>query len=474
MSRTIKKVIVWTVALVVGLPVLLYLILVAINWPDREPSPLAIKMTEEYRANSNGAVDDNGYIDLMGFAVAPGEDPHEMGLKRIEWISRVNKLGKSQAGSDPQGRAYDFKSKRDAKVQTISNACNRDSHQRFVGLECLNAMEDTETLTRWIESESWLLERYQRLLARSEWVDEAPVYAEVGSEFPPYAVVMDGQKLLLAKVMVLAKENQISEMQKLLASDARFWRRVMSSTNILIGKMVAIAALDRHFTMANIALRSLSPDAQQKAIPDEWQRPIADEEKSLHKVMIGEWIFAASIMKNIHGDDWDTLIDPPSVDHAPRRHWYSLLGRPFYKQQATLNNFADIYSRIGAAGDVEYQSLPKSIARCDEELRSQFAGTFSIHSAYNPIGQIVVAMSQSLFSNYIRRVADIEGVRRATLGAVELREALVKRDQAEVALSSSSQRNPYTKEPFAWDAKEKLIVFKGLEKGERGEHHIFY
>lgn len=468
----IKRVLIWAAAVVLGIPVLLYLVLIAINWHDRELSPLAIKMMDEYRASSIVIKEDNGYVDVMGFAVAPDDDPHAMGLKRVEWISKVNQIGKSQAGFDPQEREYDFKSKRDPKVEAIARALNGSSHSPFGSVDWVREVDDIETLKKWIASESWLLERYQRLLEQSRWIDQVPT--DISLPFPPFGTVMDGQRVLMAKVLVLAKESRTLEMNQLLASDLRFWRRVLSSTNMLITKMIAVAALDRHFSVANFSLRQLSLDAQRKAIPEEWMQPISDEEKSLHKVMIGEWIFATSLMKQTNDDDWDALVDPPSFDQAPKHHWYSLLGKPLYRYQDTVNSFAESYSQISNAGDVNYKSLRSSITRIDAEIDSQSAGKFPIHSAYNPIGQILVAMSQYSFSDYIRRVADIEGVRRATLAAIELRGASVKLEDLPSALSKSSQRNPYTNEPFSWDAKEKVIVFKGLEKGERGEHHAYF
>ncbi|MES1196762.1 MAG: hypothetical protein ABUL58_07445, partial [Steroidobacter sp.] len=123
MKRKLLKLLVWTATIVIGLPLLLYIILVAVNWNDREPSSLAIKLMDEYRANSIVTKKDNGYVDVMGFAVAPDDDPHAMGLKRVEWVSKANQFGRTNAGADPQDKPYDFKSKRDTKVQAVSNAC---------------------------------------------------------------------------------------------------------------------------------------------------------------------------------------------------------------------------------------------------------------------------------------------------------------------------------------------------------------
>jgi hypothetical protein len=42
------------------------------------------------------------------------------------------------------------------------------------------------------------------------------------------------------------------------------------------------------------------------------------------------------------------------------------------------------------------------------------------------------------------------------------------------ALAATSLRNPYDNRPFEWDPKDSVILFRGLEVGERGEHRLRY
>lgn len=466
MKRKLLKAIIWTAALVVGLPLLLYAILVLINWRDHDPSPLAIKMMEEYRANSVVTEDDNAFVDAMGFDVGSGDDPHAMGVKRIQWVSKEIEFGYGNAGADPLEEPNDFRGKRDAKIFAISKACNRDNHSRLVGVECVNVIHDTEGLKDWIRSESWLLERYQLLLRHSKWTDEAFAGLPL-----PTATLFDGHRLLLAKVMILAKDNRPLETQQLLASDIRFWRRVLHSTNDLVTKMGAVVALEMHFAEGNIALKQLPPDAQQEAMPAEWRQPFSDEEKSLHKVMIGDWINASNmVLKNRN----DEATSADIVDNSFFGRLVEKFGNVLFQPQDTVNRMAVELVKAADAADVKYIDLQKSLLKLDAYLKCQNSDSFPFRSAYNLIGQVVVTTTIPNYPEYARRVADIEGVRRATLAAVELREASVKPEDVPSALSKSSQRNPYSDEPFSWDATEKVIVFKGLEKGERGEHHIYY
>jgi hypothetical protein len=90
---------------------------------------------------------------------------------------------------------------------------------------------------------------------------------------------------------------------------------------------------------------------------------------------------------------------------------------------------------------------------------------------YNIVGQKIIGYGAD-FGSYVRRVGDIEGVRRAALAAVSLHQGRVAGDDIPAALAASPLRNPYDGEPFAWDATAGDIVFRGLERGERGEHRI--
>jgi hypothetical protein len=95
-------------------------------------------------------------------------------------------------------------------------------------------------------------------------------------------------------------------------------------------------------------------------------------------------------------------------------------------------------------------------------------------SAYNIVGQVLEGIGAYDFGQYARRVADVEGVRRAALVAVTLRSANVDPSNVAAALAASPLRDPYTDQPFEWNEKDGVIVFRGLELGKRAEHRIRY
>ena len=71
-------------------------------------------------------------------------------------------------------------------------------------------------------------------------------------------------------------------------------------------------------------------------------------------------------------------------------------------------------------------------------------------------------------------LADLEGVRRMSLLAVQLRSERIAAEQVPQKLREATARNPYTAKPFAWDEANHAIVFSGIAPGERGRHAILY
>jgi hypothetical protein len=154
--------------------------------------------------------------------------------------------------------------------------------------------------------------------------------------------------------------------------------------------------------------------------------------------------------------------------------WGQELALTLYQPQATINEYAVRYMDIAKATEIEYKDFETSLSNLELRGNEGFWSHWRFNAIYNPMGKFLMSMSPPNFSQYPARVADIEGVRRATLAAFELRAASVPSDDVAEALKKSEHRNPYNNEPFEWDAEAKAIVFKGLEAGERGVHRIYY
>jgi hypothetical protein len=434
MIRRTLRTIGWVAGGLVALAVVLYLIGVVVNWRDAEPSAAATRFANRYRDRPTVADQDNGFVALASFETLT---------------------------IDPE--------QRDPGLRQFIRDCTPAS-----SAGCPTAFESADAVfDRWTSAEPELLDRYQQLIAHAGWREAVPV--DLAAPLPSYARVMDGQRLLLLKANKLAGSGDYAGAQALLADDIRFWRMALGSSDILISKMIATAALYRHFEVGNEIVRRLPPARAPDILPASWQTPLSNAERSMNRCLTGEWIFTSGVLRTVNSyeltraESSAPVVEMSLLDRAKER-----LFAPFYQPQDTINRYAESYEEIGTLLNVpleQYETLKERSSAHADKLRG---AAWPLRSLYNLAGRFVAAAFSSDFASYAVRVGDIEGVRRAALAAVTLRAANVPASGVPTALSSAQLRNPYNDRPFSWDEKDGAIVFRGLQPGERGEHRIRY
>jgi hypothetical protein len=460
MLRRIFKIIGWIAGSALGLGVALYLVAVAINWRDREPSAAAIQFANLYRERPKVADEDNAFIYAMGFSVEPGANPLRMGLKRIAWMEQERRAASFEARKEPQQKQFDYKPTRLPAVRTFIDACKPG------GTDCANAFTSGDRVfDQWLASEGWLLERYQALIALPGWWESAPF--DVRAALPPYGLVVDGQRLLLLNARAMAARGDSVGARKLLEDDLRFWRTVLASSDILISKMIATAAINRHFELGSLIFRELEPGKAMSAVPANWSVEISESERSMRRCLVGEWMYMSAALRDM---DVDRYVKDESIFARSLGH----LTAPFYQPQDSINRSAEYLSTMAEILSASLNQYEDSVNRAKEFMERTRNEALPPRSAYNIVGQVLEGIGAYDFGQYARRVTDVEGVRRAALVAVTLRAANVDPANVAAALAASSLRDPYTGRAFEWNKKYGTIVFRGLELSERAEHRIRY
>ena len=461
MLRKTPKVLAWIVGGLIGLSVALYLVIVAINWRDAEPSADVLRMSVSYRDRPTIRDEDNALVFAMGFAVAPGESPLEMGSKRVAWLRQQERPAGFDSSTDPLGVPSNLRAAMHPALRAYFGACTPGT------TGCAAAFaEASRTFDDWKVSEDWLLERYRTLVGLPGWREEIPT--DIAAPLPSFQVVFDGQKLLMLHARNRAARGDAAGVKELLEGDLRFWRRVLASSDLFITKVIAAAALKRHFKLGADALRQLPPERAMEAAPSEWRAPFTETELSPRRWMIGEWIYSSHVFSN----DGPELVDALAPDDSIVSKLLTRLGRPAFQLQDTINRSADYFSRaidlVEGVPLAEYEAAANRVTELSTRASHE---SWPPRSLYNIAGRILVGHGAD-YGSYVRRVGDIEGVRRAALAAIELHAAQIDTADAPAALAASELRNPYTDEPFEWDAAEAAVVFRGLEPGDRGVHRI--
>lgn len=441
----------WTVAGGAVLAIALYGALVAINWHDEKPSADALKLQRIIL--DRPAVPDtaNGYVLALGIAAPQAQDPIALGRTRKQFLASL-KPSIEQFAVLP-GEDIDYRASRPEAISALANACKKGDEA------CLRQVrQDPEQVAQWLASEAWLLERYRGLVRLPQWQDTIP--KGLNAPFPKYAFVLDGQQLLLMRAWQLSCDADGDAARELLQQDLAFWRMVLRSTDMLITKMIAVAAIDRNFSVGNLALRELHGAGADATPPALWTTPITPEERSMRRALAGEWFLMAAALDTLLGPDVDLgkLLDANVGDR---------LLRPMVKLQATKNLQAARMVRLASGLDVDYRDLAPAIQAMAQDSTTR-KDAFHL---YNPVGHLLDrAGASSDYIGYALRVSDLEGTRRAALLAAELRAGSTATTDPLDRVRTTTLRNPYTDEPLQWDTATRSIVFVGLEPGPRSRH----
>ncbi len=463
--KNISKLVGWLTASLVMIAFVIYAVLFVINWKDQPPSTLVTEFNKLYQNRSVIQDRGNAYLYLLGFSGDPETDPMELGVRRRDWILQV--LGDTDISldSDPLVSDYNYKDKRDESVADLSEACST------IDIHCLTALETNhEVIQHWLGSERWLLDRYKALIKIVDFNEAMPF--DVRVPLPSYSVAFEGQKLYFMETWVQAKLGDTEHVNNALHKDLAFWRMVLENSDSLITKMIAIAGITRHLKLGNLVLRNFAQTKSRNIIPTIWFQPVTDDERSMKRTVIGEWLYLDRSIRNATDEEHgpgslkSLTCDESATDCLS---WYFI--KPFWQPQDTINLYADQMNTISILFEAPYTELDDVLIRAralDEELNKLPINT------YNIVGKMTASGSYENYAQYAVRVSDVEGVRRAVVLASELRASTANLTEIVTQLETSAIRNPYNGEAFEWDDDLKAVVFTGLESSERGRHAILY
>lgn len=409
----------WIIGGLAGLLAIAYVALLAINRNDEAPSAAALQL--ESLADNRPALDDsrNAYVPLAGLA-----------------SGHANRRAARGAG-----------------VSAVVAACTEAA-------ACEAALRaHPEAVSDWQASEPELLQQYARMLSADGW--QQPVATDPSAPLVDFSPALEAQGLHLLSARQSAIAGDAAAVRDALDRDLAFWRRVMASSDLLLTRMVAVAAVERHFQLGQLALGELPAGLALDAVPASWNQPLSDAERSLVRPVAGEWrLVRGGLMSTVAADDGANGVG-----------WMSRLAQPLVQPQATLNLFAGNLVELGTLSTRPYPELAKRV-RALGDAQDQTGIEFTV---YNPIGSVLAssqAGSAPVYADYIARGTDLEGLRRAALLAATLRGQGVQPDAMQGAVRDATLRNPYDDAPFAWDAAAGAVVFEGLAQGGRGRHAV--
>ncbi|HTE40069.1 MAG TPA: hypothetical protein VK629_04520 [Steroidobacteraceae bacterium] len=456
MLGKLLKIAAWAIGGLLGAFIVLYFIGVAINWNDQEPSPTAIQFSTQYESRSAVADVDNAYVFALGFDASPDSDPVKIGSERQQSIDKPTSTESSSSAGHPF--------KRPPEVEEFLKSCGLGDRK------CPQAFAEADAIfAKWLASDDLLLERYLNLLQRSSWRETIPRDAMGG--FPAYTPLLDGQRLLLARVRLLVKSGDYADASALLDRDLKFWRIVQAHSDLLLSKMIAVGAINRHFEWGNLILRGVPLQNVRAAIPAEWLTPFSRADLSMQRVFVGEWIFTSNLITNPNAAR--SAVDG-EFESSFITNTANMLFEPFLQRQDTINQYAARFKLLAAILDVPLDGFEEGCHRAAEFEKTYAKQSSPSNPLYNPVGNVFLGLGGGSLIPYAKRVADIEGVRRATLASSLIRSANIDAGHVAMALLISDLRNPYNNRPFEWNEYTRSVLFVGLEEEARGTHLFTY
>lgn len=445
--KKLTKIVLINFAVLVVLILALVLLFVAINWHDQQPSPEAIEFQQFYDGRASVNTEDNGYLYLMGFDVSETESPMEWGTNRVKWTHDVvNTLVPGESTNLP-GPSIDIAELRSPELITLAKTCAQPVQACIQGLE-----GNLPQVTEWLHKEAWFIDRYAQLITFDDWLEIAKV--DLLMPLPNYGSVINAQRVYLISLWDQVKTSETpEEIGRALDQDLRFWRLVLKKSDVLITKLIAIVAINNNFYWQNHIARRLPGEEVSAVYSELLKEPISQEELSMYRALVGEWIFTGTGLN-------EDALDSQNIFYSR----FSL------QPQDSKNRHAAMLKDLHNSVSVDLSLLPSALNDINN-LPSDNKFFWRIENIYNFIGKFLLSQNiPSMYTGYVARVADLEGARRALLLMTTIRSELSQGEDIGTFVQNSDIVNPYTQAPFIWDEKNKELVFVGLETGARGRH----
>jgi hypothetical protein len=438
----------------IALTLLSYAALLLLNWRDDPVSAAAQHFTDVHTTRRAVPDQQNAYLYMLGFEAADDQSPIDLGRKRIDWLRWALDQPWNESLQEPE---YSRRLARDDEqplfVESLVEACRSNNGQCAARLLASEARLD-----EWLKSAQPLLQRYQALIVLPAMYEPLPF--DMRSSLPSYRPVLQGQQLLLVHAWQLHRQGASEQARQLLESDLRFWRMALAEADTLISRLIAVSAVRQHLLWSVQMFRG-QPSGWQ---PEVWSLPLSAEERNWERVLAGEMAFMKGLLQQMkHGElDWVAAIES---DNSLQNLAYRL-GAPLLLPQRSLNDQAQLLQSQQSLFELPYSELAGAQERSRNLEHSFVPQGIGVAELRNLAGHLLrMQGGDNDLTEYYLRVSDLEGLRRAALLLVEMRDLKLDPQQAMIHTWSSPLRDPYRDKPFAWEAQQGLR-YQGLSKEE--------
>jgi hypothetical protein len=461
-----RRVLKWSGITVLGLLALALLLFAAaliINAHDEELSPQARALLTP--APNPYRPEDNIYLALVGADAPVGESVITAGLTKISsYEQRVDALMRNPtlvaqeafllAPENPQRLAFKgdctfVKPLQESLWQTIPPhreqvekllADNRELYQRYLALHELHGYYET---------------------ARPSWL------------MPSMPWPVCERKVFLAEYVLRTRFRDLSEQRQAfgeLQDDIRLWRRIFTGDGALVSKMLSAAYLQQDYLL--LADTIADPRA---TVPGS-----AQDDSGLQLLDLGDWdlgsTYAAEFRVSsfvlrqtdeLSRSAWTADGEPRGGLRRELARLYNRVGGQFFKLNATENLLArQTERRTSRARDPETFFKTTYDSPDSPFVPRMSAWEYPRRLSYNPLGKVLVAISDPAYEQYPPRVWDVAALQRVVRLGYEIRRQRIAASAIPAFLEQHPEwsTHPADGRPFLWDARTGELRVRTVAK----------
>ena len=427
------------VAATLGVLVLLFVVLIAVNLIDQSPQPALIEAIAEPATTI--PPDKNGYFHLVGLDAPADKLPNFWGQERIFTLEGTRK-------DLPVAGTLEFLG---APV-----VCDLDQ------MDCLEtARTKRADLETWLAANTEMMARYEAAAAY-ENINETYRPRSFDSPAPSFNPVRQAQAGRFAKAALLAEDGDFAGALAILETEIALHRRLARGSKLITTKLASVALLSKDYLfISELMQRDGAKLAADRALMDRVERMIAP-------LNAQEQDLGASIRNEMR--EYTEMIKLLPELTASGKHPVGLLT----EEPGVLDPQLAKILRPNATANLFYQKYQalEPVLRADAvhfiEERERYRRTvdalddFGFGIVYNPIGKILSVTWSVDYSEYVKRVHDTTGLLRlVTLQAKIAGGRVADVDIPSFLLQSdTAMRDPYTGQPMEWDAAKRQLFFK--------------
>jgi len=390
----------YLLAFVIFAPIALYVVLLLLNLSDEDKSAQVLAFEDFIAEKQQLTTKQNAYISLVGITAKPDENIHVIGLERMETLADSKLTTKPLPFND----FFDVDAI-SAQLNSIFSSCQRGEQlDENCQKSLLNQQEQIATL---ISENQLLIQRYRMITQLPHWHEILPA-SIVYTDGMRYQFLLSLQKLNMLAIwqMTIEREYNPDEVARLLDQQGIFVRNILSSTHMLLTKMIAVSAVRSHFNWLGFIISNNVSNSEQsseqlivkQSVVNALSQPLTSAELSLDQIIIGEWLFTQSV--------YQQAVDETDGEYA----WTNFFLLPLFSQQATSNLHAAVMKEA-----VENLTVETNRAKENQLCLTDKSWQMLTWYSYNPIGKLIICAPGLDFSSYKESLNSVETLRKSVL-----------------------------------------------------------